>query len=91
MSVKYTQSQLSHHSSRNIHHSCPPSISYYLYLYKSIVGCVDDNKAFVVSPSDVVSLAAYCYLPLGTFLMKTEGIMLVPCDYQALLYIFDNP
>ncbi|KNZ55654.1 hypothetical protein VP01_2621g3 [Puccinia sorghi] len=55
-----------------------------LSLYKRIVGRVDHNKALVVSPSDVVSLAAYCFLPLGTFGIKTECMMLVPYDHQAL-------
>ncbi|KNZ58948.1 hypothetical protein VP01_1828g6 [Puccinia sorghi] len=63
---------------------------YYLYLYKCVVGRVDYNKALIVSPSDVVSLAAYRFVPSGTFGIKKDGLMLVPYDHQALLDISDN-
>ncbi|KAH9471668.1 hypothetical protein Pst134EA_033299 [Puccinia striiformis f. sp. tritici] len=63
---------------------------YFLYLYKAVVGQVHPDKVLVVAPSDVVSLAAYRYLPSDTFGIQTNGITLVPCDYTALLDISDN-
>ncbi|KNZ51196.1 hypothetical protein VP01_4052g3 [Puccinia sorghi] len=64
---------------------------YYLYLYKCVVGRVEHTKALVVSPSDIVSLSAYCFLPSDNFGIETRGIILVPFDHQALLDISDNP
>ncbi|KNZ48662.1 hypothetical protein VP01_5502g2, partial [Puccinia sorghi] len=45
---------------------------------------VDHNKALVVSPSDVVSLAAYRFLPSDTFGIKKDGTMLPPDEWISL-------
>ncbi|KNZ61458.1 hypothetical protein VP01_13986g1, partial [Puccinia sorghi] len=44
---------------------------YYLYIYKCVVGRVDHTTALVVAPSDIVSLAAYRFLPSDTFGIET--------------------
>ncbi|EHS63661.1 uncharacterized protein PGTG_21670 [Puccinia graminis f. sp. tritici CRL 75-36-700-3] len=64
---------------------------YYLYLFKTVVGRVDHSKALVISQSDVVSLAAYRYLPPKVFGIQQDGITLVPHGHVALLDISDNP
>jgi hypothetical protein len=69
-------------------HNLPTTrFRYLLYLYKCVVGRINTQKKLFVNPRNVISLAAYRFLPSNTLGIPNNGIILTPQDRKPFLDI----